>query len=109
MSDGVLIAVIGAVAAGISGLVTWVTTRGTLDAEAGQRAAAIYKGAIDHVTSENAALREDVKALRAEVADYRRLLGDCQTACRRLAYRIDPNANIGDNGLPDIGPNGTLH
>lgn len=107
--DGLLILAGGV----ITSFVTYLTTRNSnktqrdsvlaqVEEGAAERAANVYKGAIDQLTSENGVLRSRLAAIEAE-------LERCKTACSRLARRIDPRATITDDGFPDVGENGTLH
>jgi predicted RNase H-like nuclease (RuvC/YqgF family) len=97
----------------LSSFVTWLTTRNgnktqrdtvlaQIEQGPAERAAKIYDGAINQLASENGQLRTRLAAIEAE-------LERCKTACSRLARRIDPRATITDDGLPDVGENGTLH
>lgn len=113
MSDSLTSGLLILLGTALSGLVTYLTTRNSnrtqrdtvlaqIEQGAAERAAKIYDGAINQLTTENGQLRTRLGAVEAQ-------LERCKTACSRLARRIDPSATITDDGLPDVGENGTLH
>ncbi|WP_447643158.1 hypothetical protein [Nocardioides zeae] len=113
MSDSLTNGLLILLGTGLSSLVTYLTTRNSnrtqrdtvlaqIEQGAAERAAKIYDGAINQLTSENGQLRTRLAAVEAQ-------LERCKTACSNLARRIDPRATIADDGIPDVGENGTLH
>lgn len=113
MSDAVLNGLLILLGGATTSIVTFLTTRNSnktqrdtalaqIEQGAAERAAKVYEGAINQLTTDNTNLRSRLAAIETE-------LERCKTACSRLARRIDPRATITDDGLPDVGENGTLH